>query len=151
MWVWLRREAETIQAVAALATVAATLIAVWGVVMQVKASRDLAALQSARDAYRGHLALAVTVPDLAAPEAACTLMQDPRKAPAYDAFVAHLLYAAEQMLEQRPDWDVLFQRELEPHLAYLCRYRDDVLTDDPLDALLTQIVTENCAQVPACP
>ena len=131
-------------------TAVVTLVALIGVVWQVAASRDLAALQSARDAYRGHLALAVTVPDLAAPESACALMRDAKKAPAYDAFVSHLLYAAEQMLEQQPDWEALFRRELEPHLVYLCTYQAEFLTEGPLDALLTRMVREECAEVPPC-
>lgn len=147
---WMRREAAVVEAGAALVTAAVALAALVGVIWQVQASRDLAALQSARDAYRGHLALAVTVPDLAAPTDACALMRDPARAAAYDAYVAHLLYAAEQMLESRPDWEALFRRELEPHLAYLCTYRGEFLTEGPLDALLARMVAAECAALPPC-
>lgn len=149
MRVWLKRNADAVEAGSAAVTAIVAVAALVGVVWQVRAASDIQAQQSARDAYRNHLALAVTVPDLAEPADACALMKG-KQAPAYDAFVAHLLYAAEQMLDQQPDWETLFRRDLEPHLTYICAYQQDFLTDGALDRLLVRIVAEDCPNAPPC-
>ena len=95
------------------------------------------------------MALAVTVPDLAEPADLCAVMTG-KQAPAYDAFVSHLLYAAEQMLDQSPEWEPQLRRDLEPHLIYICAYQQDFLTDGALDRLLVRIVAEDCPDAPKC-
>ena len=89
------------------------------------------------------------MPDLADPVDACALMKG-KQAAAYDAYVSHLLYAAEQMLDQSPDWEAQFLRDLEPHRAYICTYHADFLTDGGLDRLLTRFVAEECPATPSC-
>lgn len=149
MWAWLKRNADAVEAGSAALTAGVAVLALVGVVWQVRAASDIQAQQSARDAYRNHLALAVTVPELAEPVDACALMTG-KQAPAYDAFVAHLLYAAEQMLDQSPDWETQFRHDLEPHLAYLCTNSAEILTDGALFGLVRRIVAEDCPATPPC-
>ena len=149
MWAWLKRNADAVEAGSAALTAVVAVAALVGVVWQVRAASDIQAQQSARDAYRNHLALAVTVPELAEPKDACALMKGD-KAPAYDAYVSHLLYAAEQMLAQSPDWEAQFLHDLEPHRAYLCAYHAEFQTDGALEAMLARFVAEECPATPSC-
>ena len=149
MLVWLKRNADAVEAGSAALTAVVAVLALVGVVWQVRAASDIQAQQSARDAYRNHLALAVTVPDLAEPADVCAVMTG-KQAPAYDAFVSHLLYAAEQMLDQSPEWETQFRRDLEPHLAYLCANSAEILTDGALFDLLARITAEDCPDAPKC-
>jgi hypothetical protein len=149
MRTWLMRNAEAIEAASAALTAVVAVVALVGVIWQVRAASDIQAQQSARDAYRNHLALAVTVPNLSEPEDACALIEG-EQAAAYDAFVSHLLYAAEQMLDQKPDWESTFRQDLEPHLDYLCTYQDDLLTDGELNRVLSDIAAKQCPATPPC-
>ena len=149
MWTWLKRNADGVEAGSAAVTALVAVLALLGVVWQVRAASEVQAQQSARDAYRNHLALAVTVPELAEPQDACAVMAG-EKAPAYDAFVGHLLYAAEQMLEVDPSWKTVFERELQPHAAYICRYQEEFLTFGELDRVMKRFVREHCPTTPPC-
>jgi hypothetical protein len=137
---WLQENANLLGASAAV-------LALGGVWAQIEASKNQQALQSARDAYRSHLSLSIEKPLFAAPSDVCQFIREENVA--YDAFVAHLLYAAEQMLEQKPDWTEVFRRELAPHEAYICHYRSEFLTDGPLDEMLQEIVAV-CPEKPIC-
>ena len=95
---WLSANASVVEAIAALITAAIAVLALVGVKYQLDAAEDLQRAQSARDAYRSHLVLAVNNPKLASPKDACSLSEGEDLA-AYSAFVDHLLYSAEQMLE----------------------------------------------------
>lgn len=90
---WLRRNAESIEAIAASIT--------------------------AHEAYRGHLALATTQPAFAAPADSCTTLNSDQGG-AYAAFVDHLVYSAELMLAADPSWDGIFIENLLPHAGYVC-------------------------------
>ncbi len=149
MRTWMLRNAEVIEAASAALTAVVAVVALVGVIWQVRATSDIQAQQSARDAYRNHLALAVTVPNLAEPDDTCALMAGDQAA-AYDAFVSHLLYAAEQMLDQSPDWESTFRQDLEPHLDYICTYQDELLTDGVLNRLLADIAATQCPAMPPC-
>ena len=146
---FVKRHAAVIEASAAALTAIVAVLALFGVLYQVRAAATIQAQQSARDAYRNHLALAVTVPDLAEPSDACGIIAG-EKAAAYDAFVAHLLYAAEQMLEVDPDWREVFRREIAPHQTYVCSYQGQFLSDGVLDDILAEMAAQ-CPKTPICP
>lgn len=116
---WWSRNAGAIEALAATITAIVAVIALVGVKYQLDAADDLQRSQSARDAYRSHLALASTQSEFAKPSDACVLISGP-DAGAYMAFVDHLLYSAEQMLDVEEGWNATFAEALAPHAAYMC-------------------------------
>lgn len=145
---WFSRNAETIEAVAAVFTALVALGALIAVKYQLDAADLQQRAQSAREAYRGHLALAVATPQFAKPADACALSSG-REAGSYTAFVDHLLYSAEQMLSVEPGWEATFNEALSPHASYFC---SDVATDytPELNRLLQQFRGRQCSQVKAC-
>jgi hypothetical protein len=145
---WLSRNAASIEAVAACVTALTAILAVAGVVMQLRAADQTSRAQSAREAYAAHLALAVANPDFAAPPNACALMNS-TKGPAYAAFVDHLLYAAEQMLASESGWEQTFTAALVPHTVALCGA--DPADDAPeLTAVMAVFRAQSCTAAPAC-
>lgn len=116
---WFSRNTKTIEAASAIVTAVVALAALVGIKVQLDAADTIQRAQSAREAYRSHLALAASMPDFALPADACKLMEG-EKAGAYAAFVDHLLYSAEQMLDVEPGWEATFSSALEPHASYLC-------------------------------
>jgi len=68
---WLKRNAGSVEAIAASVTVMVAVAALVGIKWQLDGAEQLQAAQSARDAYRAHLALAATIPDFAAPQDGC--------------------------------------------------------------------------------
>lgn len=146
---WLTRHASAIEGAAAMVTAAVAVAALIGVKLQLDASEAQQQRQAARDAYRGHLALAVSAPDLAAPIDACAIMRGPRAA-AYGAFVDHLLYSAELMISTTDGWDATFAQELEPHAQYFCALDDLSVFDPPVQSLLMQSRATLCPLVDPC-
>jgi hypothetical protein len=98
---WLSCHAPSVEAVAATVTALVAVAALIGVKFQLDEADRLQKAQSAREA---HLALAATLPQFAQPGDACQLIQSDQ-AGAYSAFVDHLLYSAEQMLEVSEGWE----------------------------------------------
>lgn len=146
---WLRRNAEVIEAGAALVTALVAIAALVGVKVQLDASDMQQRAQSARDSYRSHLTLAVAHPRLAAPADVCAILTSPQ-AIAYEAFVDHLLYSAEQMLEIGEGWEPTFLSELAPHAEYLCQSDGPTGDTAAMIALLARFRAETCAEVPPC-
>jgi len=116
---WLSRNAEQIEAVAATVTALVAVAALVGVKLQIDEAERLQQDQSARDAYRAHLALAATLPQFNDPGATCGVLASDQ-AGAYVAFVDHLLYSAEQMLAVGEGWETTFLDELTTHQDYIC-------------------------------
>lgn len=116
---WLSRHAGAIEACAASVTALVAVAALIGIKYQLDATDVSQRSQSARDAYRSHLALASAHPEFAKPMDACELSSG-AKAGSYSAFVDHLLYSAEQMLAVEEGWKTTFSDALEPHAAYMC-------------------------------
>ena len=119
MMKWLSQHAATVEAGAAAIMALIALAALIGVKYQLDATDSLQRSQSARDAYRSHLALATTKSEFAKPHDACELASG-ENAGAYTAFVDHLLYSAEQMLQVEPGWEATFKEALVPHAPYMC-------------------------------
>lgn len=146
---WFARNTAGIEAAAALATAVVAVLALAGVALQLRAAEATSRGQTAREAYAGHLALAVSNPDFAQPQDACALHGSP-KGGAYIAYVNHLLYAAELMLEAEPDWDETFAEALAPHAALLCAADVFDEGDSDMAAMLALFRDGACAGVAVC-
>lgn len=146
---WLKRNAEPIEAVAASVTACVTLGALVAISIQLEANDLVSRQQSARESYRSHLALATANPEFAAPADTCALLQSDR-AGAYESFVEHLFYSAEQMLAVEDGWQDTFQEKLGQHAAYLCM-EDTARGDTPeLIALLQTFRATACTAEITC-
>jgi hypothetical protein len=145
---FLSRHADAIQAAAAIITATMAVLAVVGVLLQMRAADETSRAQTAREAYAAHLALAAAMPDFAAPEDACTLLASSKGA-AYEAYVGHLLYAAELMVEAETGWADTFHAALDPHAVLICRDAGLGETDD-MAALLDGFRSEACPVQPSC-
>ena len=79
---------------------------------------------------------------------ACALIASPRGA-AHAAYVDHLLYAAEQMLDADPGWDKTFVQALEPHAQVLCAANpgDDSVA---MTAMLAGFRASHCPNAQSC-
>lgn len=146
---WFRKNTAQIEAGAAVVTALVAVAALVGVKLQLDATDDIQRAQSARDAYRAHLALAVAHPALAEPEDACALLGSGNGA-SYASFVDHLLYSAEQMLTVDPSWESTFAEELEPHRSYLCSSVAPISFDAAMEPFIARFLVEGCDGVPVC-
>lgn len=147
---WLRRNAEGVEAAAAVVTACVAVAALVGVKVQIDASDRSQALQGARSAYLAQQALAVQNPRFARPADACALIASADGA-AYEAFVSHLLFTAEQALAVQEGWDQTFLAEMEPHVAYLCANLAEINATVDVHALLARFASAHCADAPQCP
>ena len=146
---WFSRNAATIEAAASVVTACAAVAALIGVTYQLDATDKITRAQSARDTYRAHLAFAATQPDFARPQQACDLLASDQGG-AYEAFVDHLLYSAEQMLALDPEWDVTYLEALSPHRSYLCSDGAPFGDTSETAALLTQFRAAECTHDITC-
>ena len=87
---WFNRNAHAIEACAAMLTALVAVAALIGVKVQLDEADRLQREQSAREAYRAHLAMTATLPDFADPQDGCELLASPNGG-SYVAFVDHLL------------------------------------------------------------
>lgn len=147
---WLRRNAEAIEALAGVATALITAVALIGVKIQIDEAERVQALQSARAAYLAQQSLSAQYPKFAQPADACALMAS-NEANAYEAYVTHLLFTAEQMLDVSEGWEPTFLYEFLPHKAYLCQNARSLNTTLELRNLLDTFEEQSCAEVPRCP
>lgn len=146
---WWSQNTANIEAVAAVVTAVVAVVALLGVKLQIDEADRLQQIQSARDAYRGHLALAVASPKFAQPADACALI-DSTDGGAYAAFVDHLLYSAEQMLVIDKNWQATFLHELKPHADYLCSESASLGETAEIAALLETFRSNSCQAQPSC-
>ena len=146
---WFSRHAESIEAGAALTTAVVAIVALVGVKFQLDAADRLQQAQSARDAYRAHLALASSLPQYARPQDACSLITSDQGG-GYEAFVDHLLYSAEQMLAVSEGWEATFLSELSVHTDYLCSGDAPLGETDDTVQLLNTFRANTCPATPAC-
>ena len=99
---WLRRNAEPLGAIGAIATAFAALSALIIIPVQIGEADRIQRDQTAREIYREFLNLTVQKPELAQADF-CT-MYDAKDIAAYGAYVEYALYTAEQMVGSSPDW-----------------------------------------------
>ncbi|MFS4580062.1 hypothetical protein [Phaeobacter sp. C3_T13_0] len=146
---WLSRNASPIEAIAACITAVVAVGALIGVTIQLDEADRLQREQSAREAYRGHLVLAVASPQFSRPMDGCQLIAS-NQGGAYAAFVDHLLYSAEQMLAVSDGWDETFLIQLESHKGYLCSENAPLGATDETARLLLQFRATTCDGVASC-
>lgn len=146
---WLSKHSTAIQTVSAALTALIALAALIGIKVQLDASDEIQRSQSAREAFRSHLALATGLPAFAAPADGCALLASDQGG-AYIAFVDHLLYSAEQMLDVQDGWEETFKEELTPHAAYLCSADAPHVESDRLAGLLDRFRDTACTAQPIC-
>lgn len=146
---WLGRNAKQVEAVAASVTALAAVAALIGVSLQLAEADRLAREQSARASYRGHLALAVAHPQLAAPADACLLLNGPQGG-SYVAFIEHLMYSAEQTLDVAEGWEASYLEQLAPHAPYLCAADGPIGETEAVARLLARFRAASCAEVTPC-
>ena len=146
---WLSKNAESIEALAAVVTALVAVAALVGIKYQLDAADDMQRAQSAREAYRSHLAMASTLPKFAKPQYICSLLES-EKSVSYTSFVDHLLYSGEQMLEVADGWETTFLEALEPHSTYICDASNFSDNSEKLDALLDTFRAKQCSDVKIC-
>lgn len=146
---WLARHATAIQTASAALTAIVAIAALIGIKVQLDASDQVQRAQSAREAFRSHLALATGLPAFAAPADGCALVASDQGG-AYVAFVDHLLYSAEQMLDVQDGWETSFLEELSPHAAYLCSAGAPQGDTEEIADLLAQFRDTTCAAQAIC-
>ncbi len=146
---WLSRHAQSIEAGAAVVTALVAGAALIGVKFQLDETDRLQKAQSARETYRAHLALAATLPAFAQPDDACQLIQSDRGG-AYAAFVDHLLYSAEQMLEVSDGWEDTFLSQLDVHRDYVCSADGPIGETEDTLRLISRFNDLNCPSTPTC-
>lgn len=142
---WLERNAAALGAL--LAGVVAVL-GLGGIWWQIRAAEQAQALRTARGAYLAQQALAVANPAFAQPGAVCALLASDR-GNAHEAFVAHLLFTAEQVLAVEAGWERTMLYEMEAHSDYLCRFGGQINGTDRLTALIGVFADAHCTAPPA--
>lgn len=147
---WLARHAPALEAAASVVTAVAAVAALIGIQVQLSATDRIQTMQSAREAYRSHLALAATTPQFAHPKDACQLIVSDNGG-AYIAFVDHLLYSAEQMLAVGEGWDETFLEHLNTHRDYFCSSHGPKGDTVETEQLLAKFRMMSCDAVPSCP
>lgn len=147
--IWISKNAVSIQAVAAVITAVVALVALIGINYQLDAADEVQRAQSAREAYRSHLALGVANQDYASPSNACDLLNGSRSG-SYTSFVDHLLYSAEQMLEVESGWEPTFSDALAPHAAYICTADSSGGNSERMNEFLSQFRKDNCTTSNQC-
>ena len=116
---WLKSNAESVEAMAACVTALVAVAALVGVKFQLDENERIQRATTAREAYLGHLNLATSKPELAAPQDVCGLLSSDNSA-SYTSFLDHLFYSAELMLEAEDGWQPVFMDHLEPHAPLMC-------------------------------
>jgi hypothetical protein len=147
---FLVQHAQALQAGGALITALAAVLALIVVPWQIREADRLQQAQSARDIYRDFLNLTVQKPEVAATDLCVT--DNPAARLAYEAYVDHLLYTAEQVLAVSNDWRSPMQAQVDRHRAYVCGWDEGEMQafTDPVVGLLNT-TRQTCAQVKACP
>ena len=130
---WLTRNSDALGAVGAIATAFAALTALVVIPYQVAQADRIQREQTAREIYREFLNLTVQKPELAT---------------AYSAYVAYLIYTAEQMIDTSEAWRRPMANYLEQHKSYLCS--DAMREGDPELAALAAEIGLSCTAKDQC-
>jgi hypothetical protein len=147
---FLLQHALLIQAASALVTALAAALALVVVPWQIRSADQLQQAQSARDIYRDFLNLTVQKPELATLD--LCQAHTPSTRAAYEAYVSHMLYTAEQVLQVSADWRSTMQTQINQHRPYICSWDEadlDGFSDEVVDLLRAS--RQTCAQVVVCP
>jgi len=147
---FLTRHVQVLQSGAALVTALAAVLALIVVPWKIAATERVQQAQSARDIYRDFLNLTVQKPEVAGANLCSN--RDANLRTAYEAYVDHLLYTAEQVLDVSEEWALPMQAQIDKHQAHICSWTDADLAvfSDPVLRLL-QRTRQQCAAVTVCP
>lgn len=148
MWKWLDQNAQPIQALAAIFTVLAAVVAVVVIPIQLRTEDQVQREQSAREIYREFLSLTANKPEFAAAEY-CS-MTDKKDIVAYQTYVEYALYTAEQMITTSNEWRAPMSGYLADHLEYICS-NDNWESQSEQVILLIEELQKKCNDVPVCP
>lgn len=148
MWDWIKRNAEGLEAIAALVMAAAAVVAIVGVKLQIDAAASQQHAQSAREYYRGLLEVTLNKPELAVFDHCAE--HPPEAMAAYENYVEYLLYTAEQTISLNDDWESPLAALIEPHGGYICKtfYQSDL--HPSLQTLLVTYTGGNCLVADPC-
>ena len=96
-------------------------IAILGVAWQAYAIRQNFSEQSARQVYMSYSESVLKYPEFTEPDLG-RIKQDPVKYVQYKSFVAHMLFAYDEILDvyDKPEWRRSFADDIKYHLPYLC-------------------------------
>jgi hypothetical protein len=142
MMTWLEKHVKAIQAASAIAAALIALAALVAVKVQIDASALQQREQSARDIYREFLTLSIAQPKFAKPDV-CALAGTPDEA-GYDHYLTYLLYASDQVLSVRPDWEPVLTGHLIPHRETLCEARSWSDEAPQVQKLIARFKAEQC-------
>jgi hypothetical protein len=97
------------------------IIAIAGVAWQAYAIRQNFRESAARQVYMSYSESILKYPEFTEPDFP-ELKKDPLKYVQYKSFVAHMLFAYDEILAvyDRPEWRKSFEDDLKFHMAYLC-------------------------------
>ncbi|MGB0798574.1 MAG: hypothetical protein ACPGRD_04580 [Planktomarina sp.] len=146
---WLRRNADVLEGIGAILTALVAVAALIGVKVQMDANARVAEAQSARDIYRGFLALSIDNPDLADP-GTCPQFTPAREV-AYAHYFEYMLYTAEQVIRMDSDWETSFDLVLENHLQMICSTDNWAGYTNGVQLMIARTRAAQCSQVSACP
>jgi len=146
---WIRNNAESIEAVAAVISAIATVGAILAIGYQLNRADHAQTLHAARVSYENHLNQSLAFPDLAAPKDECALLT-PKIDPSYSTFMEQLTYTAEQMLSVESGWDRTFTERLETHVHYVCLHGRQMAETEQAKLLLDNFITTRCPATLAC-
>jgi hypothetical protein len=139
-----------LQTLSAVVTALAALVALIVIPLQIRANDRLQQAQSARDIYRDFLNLTIQRPEIATTDICTT--EDPARRLAYEAYVDHLLYTAEQVLGVSAEWEPVMSAALARHQTYLCTWDEaELVPFSPALASLLNSARHTCPTAPPCP
>jgi hypothetical protein len=106
---------------AQIASAVLAAVAILFVAYQVSSIRTSARIATARQVYMSYSEASLRYPNLAEPDLA-KLRANPEEWVRYKNFVAHLLFAYDEILDvyDEPEWRRSFEEEVRFHLPYIC-------------------------------
>lgn len=144
------RHVQLLQVFSAVITAVAAVLALIVVPWQIHSADRIQQAQSARDIYRDFLNLTVQKPDVASTDL-CNA-NDRQIRIAYEAYVDHLLYTAEQVLAVSKEWRPPMQTQVDRHRAYLCSWDESEIqsfSDEVVELIAN--ARSSCAETTTCP
>lgn len=106
---------------AQIASAVVAAVALIFVAYQVWSIRETARIATARQVYMSYSESSLRYPNLVEPDL-LKLRADPEEWVRYKNFVAHMLFAYDEILGvyDEPEWRLSFAEEIRPHLPYIC-------------------------------
>jgi hypothetical protein len=105
-------------------------VALGGIFYQVQLAQKNAQLANARQVFLSYSSATLQYPELTVPDYD-RIKQDRNEFLRYKAFVGHMLFAYDEMLNisSEPEWVTTFQVDLPPHMKYVCEENDPKFLD----------------------